>query len=107
MIAAEHALLRAVAAAADDDTPRLVYADWLEEHGDADRAEFIRVQCRLAELSPAEPEGVDLADREQELAARLDHRFAPRPPVLLRAPVPRPRHAPVPPRVPVLHRRPD
>jgi uncharacterized protein (TIGR02996 family) len=35
----------------DDDTPRLVYADWLEEHGGpagAARAEFIRVQCRLA-----------------------------------------------------------
>ncbi len=31
-----------------DDLPRLVYADWLEEHGEADRAEFIRVQCALA-----------------------------------------------------------
>src|SRR5213082_997433 len=34
------ALLRAIAAAPDDDTPRLVYADWLDERGttDADRA---------------------------------------------------------------------
>ena len=35
----------------DDDTPRLVYADWLEENGDTDdalRAEFIRVQVKLA-----------------------------------------------------------
>jgi uncharacterized protein (TIGR02996 family) len=32
----------------DDDTPRLVYADWLDEHGDPDRAEFIRIQCELA-----------------------------------------------------------
>jgi uncharacterized protein (TIGR02996 family) len=31
-----------------DDTPRLVYADWLEEHGQAERAEFIRVQCAIA-----------------------------------------------------------
>ena len=32
------------AAADDEDAPRLVFADWLEEHGDSDRAEFIRVQ---------------------------------------------------------------
>lgn len=31
----------------DDDTPRLVYADWLEDHGEPQRAEFIRVQCEL------------------------------------------------------------
>ena len=28
-----------------DDLPRLIFADWLDEHGDADRAEFIRLQC--------------------------------------------------------------
>ena len=33
----------------DEDTPRLMYADWLDEHGDSGRAEFIRLQCRLAE----------------------------------------------------------
>ena len=32
----------------DDDTPRLVYADWLMENGQDDRAEFIRVQVELA-----------------------------------------------------------
>jgi uncharacterized protein (TIGR02996 family) len=42
------ALLRAVLAAPDDDAPRLVYADWLDEHGDPDRAEFIRAQVELA-----------------------------------------------------------
>lgn len=31
----------------DDDGPRLVYADWLEEQGECDRAELIRVQCEL------------------------------------------------------------
>ena len=25
--------------------PRLVFADWLEEQGEGDRAEFIRLQC--------------------------------------------------------------
>jgi uncharacterized protein (TIGR02996 family) len=45
------ALLRAVCENPDDDTPRLVYADWLQENGskhDRARAEFIRVQCELA-----------------------------------------------------------
>jgi uncharacterized protein (TIGR02996 family) len=47
----EEAFLAAIVEAPDDPTPRLVYADWLEEHGrtDADRgrAEFIREQLRL------------------------------------------------------------
>jgi uncharacterized protein (TIGR02996 family) len=29
----------------DDDAPRLVYADWLDDHGEPDRAAFIRAQC--------------------------------------------------------------
>ena len=29
----------AIAASPDDDLPRLVFADWLDEHGDPDRAE--------------------------------------------------------------------
>lgn len=41
-------LLAAVLAAPDDDGPRLVYADWLEENGDPERAEFIRVQIEIA-----------------------------------------------------------
>jgi uncharacterized protein (TIGR02996 family) len=45
------ALLRAVLTAPDDDAPRLVYADWLEEHGDPARAEFIRAQVELARPS--------------------------------------------------------
>ncbi len=31
-----------------DDTLRLIYADWLEENGEPERAEFIRVQIELA-----------------------------------------------------------
>jgi uncharacterized protein (TIGR02996 family) len=37
-------LLKAVCAAPDDDLPRLVAADWLDEHGDTERAEFVRLQ---------------------------------------------------------------
>ena len=36
----------------DDDGPRLSFAAWLEDRGEYDRAEFIRVQCELAHLDP-------------------------------------------------------
>lgn len=45
------AFLADIIANPEDDTPRLIYADWLEEHGgqpERERAEFIRVQCQLA-----------------------------------------------------------
>jgi uncharacterized protein (TIGR02996 family) len=44
------ALLEAIWADPDDDLPRLAYADWLEEQGDLDRAELIRVQCQRATI---------------------------------------------------------
>ncbi len=40
--------LRHILARPDDDAPRLVYADVLEERGETARSEFIRVQCQLA-----------------------------------------------------------
>lgn len=41
-------LLRAVLEDPTDDGVRLVYADWLEENGEPERAEFIRLQLRVA-----------------------------------------------------------
>jgi uncharacterized protein (TIGR02996 family) len=63
----EDAFLQAIGAAPQDDTPRLVYADWLQEHGgpaEAARGEFIRAQCLLAagELPP---------ERQERLQGRL------------------------------------
>lgn len=40
-------LLRAVLLSPGDDVARLAYADALEEAGQADRAEFVRIQCQL------------------------------------------------------------
>jgi uncharacterized protein (TIGR02996 family) len=48
-------LLQAIIADPDDDGVRLVYADWLEEHGDQKRAEFIRTQIRLAQVPEHNP----------------------------------------------------
>ena len=44
----EISLLAAIDARPADDLPRLVYADWLDDHGHAVRAEFIRLQCEIA-----------------------------------------------------------
>lgn len=70
----EHeAFLRAIFDAPEDDTPRLVYADFLEENGEPERAEFIRVQCRLAPW-PTPYDGTGTAEirkRERELLSRL------------------------------------
>jgi uncharacterized protein (TIGR02996 family) len=65
----EAALLTAIREYPDDDTPRLVYADWLDEHGDADRAEFIRTQCALSRLSHEDDRRTDLEVRELRLLA--------------------------------------
>lgn len=43
--------LRAILAAPDDDLPRYLMADHLDEQGQPERAEFIRVQCELARLT--------------------------------------------------------
>jgi uncharacterized protein (TIGR02996 family) len=40
----KEALIRAICTFPDEDTPRLVYADWLEEHNEGGRAEFVRGQ---------------------------------------------------------------
>src|SRR5215216_1158299 len=64
----------------EDDAPRLIYADWLEEHGDETdraRADLIRVQCRLAQLPDDDPEREDLEEREKGLLRRLDDWLGP------------------------------
>jgi uncharacterized protein (TIGR02996 family) len=59
--------LAAIIAMKEDDLPRLVFADWLDENGDPDRAELIRLQCRLVQTQPSDP-GVQAAQaREKEL----------------------------------------
>lgn len=54
----------------DDPTPRLIYADWLEEHGEPERAEFLRLQCELGRLPPDDPQRSSLEARESQLLMR-------------------------------------
>lgn len=71
------AFLRAIIESPDDDAPRLMFADWLDEHGDEARAEFIRVQCRLATMDEHDPERVALANREEVLQTVLGETWHP------------------------------
>lgn len=64
----ERPLLAAVAHAPRDKQQRLVYADWLEEHGGPEsvaRAEFLRLQARPRKQRAA------AATREEELRSRI------------------------------------
>jgi uncharacterized protein (TIGR02996 family) len=54
----------------EDDTPRLVYADWLEEHGgeaERARAEFIRIQIQRTSLEERDGRHAPLEARERQL----------------------------------------
>src|SRR5690242_12611585 len=63
----DEAFLHAIRENPGDDGPRLVYADWLDEHGQPERAEFIRVQCQLAPLEPDDDRYPALKHREFKL----------------------------------------
>lgn len=58
-------LLRTVLENPFDDAPRLVMADWLEENGEPERAEFIRVQYELART----PEWINLKYEEIDVTS--------------------------------------
>jgi uncharacterized protein (TIGR02996 family) len=65
--------LRLLAAIAQrDEASRLVYADWLEEHGEPTRAEFLRIQEALVTTAPDAPAFRESSDRMRALAAAID-----------------------------------
>jgi uncharacterized protein (TIGR02996 family) len=66
----ERAFWEAIQEAPEDDTPRLVYADWCEDHGQPERAEFIRAQIELEGLAVGDPRRAALEDRADDLLAR-------------------------------------
>jgi uncharacterized protein (TIGR02996 family) len=69
MVDLKRAFLADIIENPDDDTPRLIYADWLEETGgekEQTRAEFIRVQIALARME----NGPDDEDERLRLKTR-------------------------------------
>ncbi len=63
----EQAFWEAIREAPEDDGPRLVYSDWLEDNGQPERAELVRVQCRLARLPEHDERAPALRKRSDQL----------------------------------------
>lgn len=57
------ALIAGIAADPDNDLRRLVFADWLEEHGEPERAEFTRLQIEARHTPTAELKPLDFRAR--------------------------------------------
>jgi uncharacterized protein (TIGR02996 family) len=66
--AEQAALLAAIVAEPDDDTPRLAYADWLQEQGYVEQAQFIRDSIKLAGMRPRASQYRPLAQRLAKVA---------------------------------------
>lgn len=67
----ERTFLRSILSNPAELTNWLVYADWLDEHGDP-RAEFIRLEIRRGQLPDADPERLVLRLRLEQLRPALD-----------------------------------
>src|SRR6516225_4375149 len=63
--------IRAILADPENDAHRLIYADWLEERGDA-RGEYLRLECHLATLSQDDPQLDPLLIQFRELHSQID-----------------------------------
>jgi uncharacterized protein (TIGR02996 family) len=66
--------LRAILHQPDDNTLRLVYADWLEERGDT-RAEYLRLDVECHSTTNSGKDWATLAKQIRELSSKLDHRW--------------------------------
>jgi uncharacterized protein (TIGR02996 family) len=67
MPADRDALLAAICAQPDEDTPRLAFADWCDENGDPARAEFIRLQFKAERYAEHTPERLDIDEHASAL----------------------------------------
>jgi uncharacterized protein (TIGR02996 family) len=63
----DRALLDYIVAHIDEDTPRLAYADWLDENDQPQHAEFVRIQVERAQRPAWDPAQVRLRLREEQL----------------------------------------
>lgn len=69
------AILDAICEQPDDALHRFAYADWLDDHGNTDRADFIRLQLRLQQLPPDDPTWVTVEDEADDLLARHEEEW--------------------------------
>lgn len=65
-------LLAALWADPDADEPRLVYADWLAEHGDEARAQFIELTVKAERVDYHQPQWNELRKKAEALRKKHD-----------------------------------
>jgi uncharacterized protein (TIGR02996 family) len=70
--AGDDGFVRAILAEPEDETARLVYADWLDEHHQPGRAEFLRRESEWFGLPHRSPPKVELGHRLDAMRAGLD-----------------------------------
>jgi uncharacterized protein (TIGR02996 family) len=70
----EAAFIRAILASPEDDAPRLIFADWLDERGDP-RAEYLRLLCAVDGLPEGDPRTAEMTARLRMLEAGIDLRW--------------------------------
>ncbi len=70
----DDAFIAEILASPNDDTPRLIYADWLEDQGDH-RAEYLRLECEIAGLRKSDSLFIELQPRMEALRKNIDVRW--------------------------------
>jgi uncharacterized protein (TIGR02996 family) len=68
----DKAFIRAIMTNPAELTAWLVYADWLDEHDQLERAEFLRLMARHGQLRNTDPEWTEVVIRLRELRDVLD-----------------------------------
>ena len=69
------AWIASILEAGSDLSPRLIYADWLEEQGQVERAEFIRLACQLTTLAATDPRRATIAQRLNALESAHERQW--------------------------------
>jgi uncharacterized protein (TIGR02996 family) len=74
-MSAEQGFLADIVAHPEDNAPRLVYADWLDDHDQPERAEFIRVQIELSRIDPTDDRYPELHLRQLQLLSEHEQQW--------------------------------
>jgi uncharacterized protein (TIGR02996 family) len=82
----KRALLAAIGSNPDEDTPRLVFADWCDEHNEPERASFIRLQFEAEQHREGTPERMDIEDRAAAILEAHYRNWLPDEPAWARCP---------------------
>ncbi len=85
MSAEKRALLAAIGSNPDEDTPRLAFADWCDEHNEPERASFIRLQFEAERHREWTPERMDIEEHAAEILEAHHHKWLADEPVWARS----------------------